>query len=109
MFHVMQTCICYQSNADLCMYVINAGTPREGGADGIPGPSRTYGMYSILLWGGSVVKFVFFCRDVRVYCRHLFCWRPKLLFFCSGTPRSPRNARTYWKAWKEWRYRCSGM
>lgn len=52
---------CHQSNADLCVYVINAGTPREGGADGIHGPSRTYGMFLILLRGGSVVKFVFFC------------------------------------------------
>ncbi|ROL43009.1 Collagen alpha-1(XII) chain [Anabarilius grahami] len=32
-----------RSNADLCMYVINAGTPREGGASGIHRPTRTNG------------------------------------------------------------------
>lgn len=63
MFHVIHVDLnmhlCCQSNADLCMYVINAGTPREGGADGIHGPSRTYGMFLILLRGALLNLFSF--------------------------------------------------
>lgn len=50
--------VCYQSNADLCMYVINAGTPREGGASGIHRPTRTNGM-SWFLWGEGVLLNLF--------------------------------------------------